>query len=68
MLQPSAGLALLERACIRKRRYATRTAAVWTLDEMRKNPRVRNCDGLRAYPCPFCGGHHLGHGRDEESA
>jgi hypothetical protein len=39
----------MSKPCRAKRRYTSRFAALF----------FGRCDGLRAYPCPECGGWHL---------
>lgn len=51
--------AIRRRSCERKRRFVTREAA------HEANQRLR---GLAPYPCQFCHGWHLGHGRHLERA
>lgn len=49
-----------ERACKRKRRYATASEAESTAAHRRAESGERD---LEIYPCRFCGGWHIGHSR-----
>ena len=54
---------LRRRSCARKRRYPSAALAARAAEAVAaRTPRLSGCP-LRAYPCRFCAGWHVGHHR-----
>ena len=45
--------------CLSKRRHATIEEATWALRALEQKGE----QGLNIYPCPWCWGYHVGHGK-----
>ena len=55
---------LRRKSCVRKTRYASQVEAQSAMGMLKRLDRQSGAISfMRTYPCPFCGGWHVGHTR-----